>query len=115
MKNRSVGESKYTLSKMLGFVIDDITSFSVALIRLIFLIGFVVFLSRILMVLYIFGTFLFINRALPGWTSTLLPIYFIGGIQILSIGIIGEYIGKLYKEVKRRPRYFIESSTDDGE
>lgn len=67
------------------------------------------------MILYIFGTFLFINRALQEWTSTLLPIYFIGGIQILSIGIIGEYIGKLYKEVKRRSRYFIESSTDDGE
>ena len=108
VKDRFAGKSKYTLSKMLGFAIDGITSFSIAPLRIISVIGFLVFFLSMVMGLYVFGAYLFTNNAVPGWASTVLPIYFIGGIQILSLGIIGEYIGKIYKETKKRPRYFIE-------
>jgi hypothetical protein len=60
------------------------------------------------MSLWVLGTKLFTNAAIPGWASTVLPIYFIGGIQILSLGVVGEYIGKIYMETKQRPRYIIE-------
>lgn len=108
VKDRFAGESKYTLSKMLGFAIDGITSFSVTPLRIISVIGFLVFLLSVIMGLYVFSAYLFTNDAVPGWASTVLPIYFIGGVQILSLGVIGEYIGKIYKETKKRPRYFIE-------
>lgn len=108
VKDRFTGESKYTLSKMLGFAIDGITSFSVTPLRIISVIGFLVFFLSVVMGLYVFGTYLFTNDAVPGWASTVLPIYFIGGMQILSLGVIGEYIGKIYKETKKRPRYFVE-------
>ena len=108
VKDRFAGESKYTLSKMLGFAIDGITSFSVTPIRIISVIGFLVFFLSVAMGLYVFGAYLFTNDAVPGWASTVLPIYFIGGMQILSLGVIGEYVGKIYKETKKRPRYFIE-------
>lgn len=108
VKDRFAGESKYTLSKMLGFAIDGITSFSVTPLRLISVAGFLVFVFSILMSLYVLGAWLLTDTAVPGWASTVLPIYFLGGVQILSIGIVGEYIGKIYKETKRRPRYFVE-------
>ena len=108
VKDRFAGESKYTLSKMLGFAIDGITSFSVTPLRIISVIGFLVFFLSVVMGLYVFGAYLFNNDAVPGWASTVLPIYFIGGVQILSLGVMGEYIGKIYKETKKRPRYFIE-------
>jgi glycosyltransferase involved in cell wall biosynthesis len=108
VKDRFAGESKYTLSKMLGFAIDGITSFSVTPLRIISVIGFLVFFLSVVMGLYVFGAYLFTNDAVPGWASTVLPIYFIGGVQILSLGVMGEYIGKIYKETKKRPRYFIE-------
>lgn len=108
VKDRLAGESKYTLSKMLGFAIDGITSFSVTPLRIISVIGFLVFFLSVVMGLYVFVAYLFTNDAVPGWASTVLPIYFIGGVQILSLGVMGEYIGKIYKETKKRPRYFIE-------
>jgi glycosyltransferase involved in cell wall biosynthesis len=108
VKDRFAGESKYTVSKMLSFAIDGITSFSVTPLRLISIIGFLIFFFSILMSLYVIGAILFTSNAVPGWASTVLPIYFLGGIQILSIGIVGEYIGKIYKETKRRPRFFVE-------
>lgn len=108
VKDRFAGESKYTLSKMLGFAIDGITSFSIKPLRIISIIGFFVFFLSVAMGLYVFGAYLFTNDAVPGWASTVLPIYFIGGVQILSLGVIGEYVGKIYKETKKRPRYFIE-------
>lgn len=101
VKDRFAGESKYTLSKMLGFAIDGITSFSVTPLRIISVIGFLVFLLSVIMGLYVFSAYLFTNDAVPGWASTVLPIYFIGGVQILSLGVIGEYIGKIYKETKK--------------
>lgn len=108
VKDRYAGESKYTLSKMLSFALDGITSFSITPLRMIFVIGFIVFSLSFLMGIYVLGVSFFTNNALPGWTSTVLPIYFLGGVQILSIGIVGEYLGKIYKETKKRPRYFIE-------
>jgi glycosyltransferase involved in cell wall biosynthesis len=105
---RFAGESKYPFKKMLSFAVDGITSFSVAPLRLITLIGFLVFVGSLVMGALVLYTVLFTDKAVHGWASTVLPIYFIGGIQLLALGVIGEYIGKIYKETKRRPRYFIE-------
>lgn len=114
VKERFAGESKYPFKKMLSFAMDGITSFSVVPLRLITLIGFLVFMVSLVMGLVVLYTALFTDRAVHGWASTVLPIYFIGGIQLLSLGIIGEYIGKIYKETKRRPRYFIEETVDEN-
>ena len=105
---RFAGESKYPLKKMLSFAWDGITSFSIIPLRLITITGFLLFIVSIFMSLWVLGTKLFTNAAIPGWASTVLPIYFIGGIQILSLGVVGEYIGKIYMETKQRPRYIIE-------
>ncbi|MDB6091689.1 MAG: glycosyltransferase [Gammaproteobacteria bacterium] len=105
---RFAGESKYPLRKMIALALDAVTSFSVAPLRLITGIGFVVFLLSSAMGMWTLWVRLFTTRAVPGWTSTLLPIYVLGGIQILCIGVIGEYLGKVYQETKARPRYIIE-------
>jgi glycosyltransferase involved in cell wall biosynthesis len=105
---RFAGESKYPLRKMLALALDAVTSFSVAPLRLITGIGFLVFVLSILMGLWTIWVKLFTDHAVPGWASTMLPIYFLGGIQILCIGILGEYLGKVYQETKGRPRYIIE-------
>jgi len=112
-RERIAGESKYPLKKLLSFAWEGITSFSVVPLKMITTIGFVIFFISIIMGIYTLYIALFTDRAIQGWASTTLPIYFLGGIQILSIGIIGEYIGKIYKETKNRPRYFIEKTTDD--
>ncbi|MDI6864413.1 hypothetical protein [Thermodesulfovibrio yellowstonii] len=93
---------------MLAFAWDGITSFSVVPLRFITLTGFLIFLATIFMSFYVLYVVFFTDRAVPGWASTVLPMYFLGGVQLLSLGIIGEYIGKIYKETKRRPRYLIE-------
>ncbi len=105
---RFAGESKYPFRKMVALAFDAITSFSVVPLRLITLIGFVVFLLTILIISWVLYVRIFTTQAVPGWASTVLPIYFVSGIQILCIGIIGEYLGKIYSEVKQRPRYIIE-------
>jgi glycosyltransferase involved in cell wall biosynthesis len=105
---RFAGVSKYPLRKMLGLALDAVTSFSIVPLRLITTLGFAVFLFSVAMGLWVLWVKLFNARAVPGWTSTLLPIYMLGGLQILCIGIIGEYLGKVYQEAKRRPRYIIE-------
>jgi hypothetical protein len=104
---RFAGESKYPFKKMLAFAIDGITSFSVKPLRLITNIGLVVFLVSILMLLYTFISWL-MGSTVAGWTSTIASIWMIGGIQLLSLGVIGEYVGKIYNETKRRPRFIIE-------
>ncbi len=109
---RAAGKTKYPLRKMINFAIDGITSFSVAPLRVITVIGFVIFSMSLIMIVYIFWVWLFSNSAVPGWASTTLPIYFLGGIQILFIGILGEYLGKTYQEIKGRPRYLIEESVN---
>ncbi|MGH7106896.1 MAG: glycosyltransferase family 2 protein [Acetobacteraceae bacterium] len=105
---RVAGESKYPLHKMLALAVDAVTSFSVVPLRMISALGFLVFLGSAGMGLWTLWIKLFTERAVPGWTSTLFPIYVLGGIQILSIGILGEYLGKVYQETKHRPRYIIE-------
>lgn len=107
-KERMGGVTKYPLRKMLSFGFNGITSFSTAPLRFISIVGFIIFIFSFLMGLYIFYVSLFTNNTIPGWTSTVLPIYFIGGIQLLSVGVVGEYIGKIYTETKKRPKYFIE-------
>ncbi len=106
-KKREGGESKYPLKKMISFAWNGITSFSVRPLRLVFVLGLVLFVIS----LFLIGWALipvFNKEAVPGWASTVLPIFFFGGIQIASIGLIGEYLGKIYNEVKRRPRYIVE-------
>lgn len=105
---RVAGVSKYPLRKMLGLALDAVTSFSVVPLRLISALGVIVFLFSAGMGLWTLWVRLFTHDAVPGWTSTLLPIYVLGGLQILCIGILGEYLGKVYQETKRRPRYIIE-------
>ena len=107
---RFAGESKYPLKRMIGLALDAVTSFSVVPLRLITLIGFSVFLGTMLISAWIIWIRLFTDRAVPGWASTVLPLYLIGGIQILCIGVLGEYLGKVYSEVKARPRYIIEKT-----
>ncbi|MBL8352954.1 MAG: glycosyltransferase family 2 protein [Burkholderiaceae bacterium] len=105
---RFAGESKYPLRKMLAFAIEGITSLSVVPLRLITLLGFLVSGFSFAMILFIVYGTLVLKAAIPGWASSVVPIYFLGGIQLLSIGILGEYVAKIYLETKRRPRYFIE-------
>jgi glycosyltransferase involved in cell wall biosynthesis len=105
---RFAGESKYPLHRMLLLALDGVTSFSVAPLRLITALGFLVFLLSTCMGAWTLWVKLFTDRAVPGWASTLLPVYLLGGIQIFCIGVIGEYLGKVYQETKARPRYIIE-------
>lgn len=107
---RFAGESKYPLKKMLAFAWDGISSFSVVPLRFITALGFIIFFLSLGVSAWAIGIRLFTDNAVPGWASTVLPIYLIGGIQLLSIGIVGEYIGKIYLESKRRPRFIIEKS-----
>ncbi|WP_216644556.1 glycosyltransferase family 2 protein [Candidatus Thiodictyon syntrophicum] len=105
---RFAGVSKYPLRKMLNFAIEGITSFSVVPLRLITLLGFLVSCFSFVMILYIVYGTLVLQAVVPGWASSVVPIYFLGGIQLLSIGILGEYVAKIYLEAKQRPRYFVE-------
>lgn len=104
---RFAGESKYPLKKMISFALDGITSFSIKPIRIIFNIGIIIFVSSILVLIYSLFVKFFGNTTV-GWTTIIGSIWMIGGIQLLCIGIIGEYIGKMYNEVKSRPRFIIE-------
>ena len=108
---RFAGESKYPLKKMLAFATDGITSFSIKPIRMITTCGFLIFAVSILMLLY-FLVVHFMGRTVHGWTSTIVSIWAIGGLQLLAIGIVGEYIGKIYLETKARPKYIIETVLD---
>jgi glycosyltransferase involved in cell wall biosynthesis len=108
---RFAGESKYPLRKMIGLAFDAVTSFSTMPLRFITFLGFLVFLFTVVMGGYVLWIRLFTDVAVPGWASTLLPVYFLGGIQILCLGVIGEYLGKLYSETKARPRFLIEQVT----
>ena len=89
---------------------DGITSFTAVPLRLIALLGLAVSILSVGMMLWVFWVKLATSEALPGWASSVVPIYFLGGIQLLSIGVLGEYVAKLYIESKRRPRFFIEET-----
>lgn len=104
---RVAGESKYPLSKMLLFAWNGITSFSTFPMRLVLYFGVLNFLIAMSIVFYILFSYLF-GYTVPGWTSTMLPLTFFSGSNMMALGLIGEYIGKIYEEVKGRPRYIIE-------
>ncbi|MDB5183712.1 MAG: bactoprenol glucosyl transferase [Candidatus Saccharibacteria bacterium] len=104
---RFAGESKYPFRKMLNFAIDGITSFSIKPLRLVASLGLGVSGVSFLIMLYSI-VIKFMGSAVEGWTFTIISVWFIGGVQMLSIGIVGEYIGKIYNEVKARPRFIIE-------
>ncbi len=111
-KERVAGESKYPLKKMLALAFNGISSFSVKPISVITGLGaFIVFLS-ICAAIYAFVSY-FVGNVVEGWTSLILSIWFLGGVQLLCIGLIGQYIGKIYIEVKERPRYTIEKILSD--
>lgn len=105
---RFAGESKYPLKKMLALAFDGITSFSIKPIRMISVVGVISFLVSIGILIYSVITN-YLGNTITGWTSLACSIWALGGIQLLSIGIIGEYIGKIYNETKERPKYFIET------
>lgn len=104
---RLVGETKYTLYKMFSLALDGITSFSIKPIRLITLFGVIIFIGSLLMMIWVLVQKI-MGQTIVGWASTVIPIYVLSGIQIIFLGILGEYIGKIYKEVKERPRFIIE-------
>ena len=104
---RFAGESKYPLKKMLALAFDGITSFSIKPIRWITFIGFFIFACSIIALLYSVITY-FMGRANSGWPSLMVSIWMLGGLQLLAMGIIGEYLGKIYMEVKGRPRYIVD-------
>lgn len=105
---RFAGESKYPLKKMLALAFDGITSFSIKPIRMISVVGVISFLVSIGILIYSLITN-YLGNTITGWTSLACSIWALGGIQLLAIGIIGEYIGKIYNETKERPKYFIET------
>jgi len=106
---RFAGTSKYPLRKMIAFALEGITSFSVTPLRMITATGFCIFAATLVMTAWVLWARFFTGEAVPGWASTVLPLYFVGGVQILCLGIMGEYLGKIYTEVKARPRYLIEA------
>lgn len=109
---RQYGETKYSLSRMFGLAIHGITSFSIVPLRMVAVIGFLMFGLSVIMSGFVLWHSLIIGDAIPGWASTILPIYFLGGIQLFCMGIIGEYVGQIYTTVKSRPRWISESKLD---
>lgn len=114
-KERVAGESKYPLKRMLALAFNGISSFSVKPISLILGLGILIIAFSILAAVYALISY-FTGHVVPGWTSLILSIWFLGGLQLLAIGLVGQYIGKIYIEVKGRPRYNIEKVlTDDDD
>jgi len=107
---RFAGSSKYPFKKMLTLALEGITSFSTVPLQLITYLGFIVFIATLMISGWALFIATFTDKAVPGWTSTVLPIYFLGGLQILCLGVMGSYLGKLYIESKSRPRYFIDEA-----
>ncbi len=109
---RIAGESKYPLKKMLAFALDGVTSFSTTPIRFITLLGFFIFLVSLGFTAYTLAV-RFFGFTVPGWSTLMASIWILGGLQLLALGIIGEYIGKIYFEVKARPKYLVEVVLDE--
>lgn len=111
---RAAGESKYPLRKMIEFALEGITSCSVKPLRLIAVTGFMIFALSILYSVYVLIVH-FMGETVEGWTTIALSIWLLGGLQIFSIGMVGEYIGKIYLEAKARPKYFVAEYISDNQ
>lgn len=111
---RFAGESKYPLKKMLAFAMEGITSLSVKPIRFVTMLGFTVFVISVLMLIYILTRY-FTGATIPGWASVAISVWAIGGLQLVALGIIGEYVGKIYLETKARPRFIVEKFLNNQE
>lgn len=109
---RFAGESKYPLKKMIAFALDGITSLSIKPIRIITMLGFTIFFVSVIALIYSIVV-KFFGSTVTGWTSLTLSIWMLGGIQLLSLGVIGEYVGKIYNETKQRPRFIISDKLID--
>ena len=107
---RHAGETKYPLRKMLRFALDGITSFSFFPLQLATYLGFGVSFISLIYVVYAIGLKLFTDELVPGWASVIVAILFVGGVQLITVGIIGEYVGRIYEEVKQRPLYFVDET-----
>lgn len=106
-KERVAGESKYPLKKMLALAFNGISSFSVKPISMITGLGLFIIVCSVFAAIYALISY-FTGSVVPGWTSLILSIWFLGGLQLMAVGMVGQYIGKIYMEVKQRPRYNIE-------
>lgn len=106
--HRAAGDSKYTLTRMISLALRGITSFSVAPLRFVTAVGLVVTVFAFVMSLYALIRVLIFADAVPGWASTVIAVYFLGGVQLFCLGVVGEYVGRIYIEAKRRPRFIVE-------
>ena len=113
-KERMAGKSHYPLSKMLSLAFDGITSLSIKPIRMITTLGVVISVVAFCLIIYALVEH-FMGNTVQGWSSTLIATSFLGGIQLISLGVIGEYVGKIYMETKGRPRYIISERTEERE
>lgn len=111
---RFAGESKYPLKKMISFALDGITSFSVKPLKLISNLGILISILSVLGLLYALISY-FVGVTVAGWTAIVCSIWLLGGVQLLCIGVLGGYIGKIYSEVKARPRFRVETYLENGE
>ena len=111
-KEREAGQSKYPLRKMLSFAVEGITSFSTKPLHLIGVLGMVAVLVAIVAIVYSIVQWA-LGNTIDGWATMIISIWFIGGVQLVCLSVLGEYIGKIYQETKRRPRYFVQKSTLD--
>ncbi len=109
ISKRVFGKTKYSFSKMIKLAIDGITSFSDFPLRIIFILGFIISFFSLLIMIYYFFAYLLFQNIVRGWASIVLPIYFLGGIQLLCLSIIAQYVSKIFYETKKRPRYLIDS------
>lgn len=109
---RAAGESKYPLRKMLALALEGITSFSVTPLRIVTALGFIISILSSIGVMYTLAQY-FLGHTVSGWASMILAVLFIGGVQMLCLGVIGEYIGKIYIESKKRPKFFISEVTEN--
>lgn len=113
VKPRFAGESKYSLRKMLSFAWSGITSFSIAPLRFVSAVGGALFVLSVLFGFYVLWVKIFTHQAVQGWTSLAVLLCFLSGVQLLSLGIIGEYIGKAYQEIEARPKYIVKEMLRD--
>ena len=110
-QERYAGKTKYSMSKMIHFASSGITSFSVKPLKLSIFLGFIIALASFIYILYAIYISLLTDKAIPGWTSTIVSVLFIGSIQLIMIGILGNYLGKLFIENKNRPNYIIDEKS----